>query len=125
MRTAFYASRNCHRKLGSKTASRHGGHNCLPLSITNVLVFFLRRSGVMGKLTSGRIEWDGSAGLKVYSGPMAEINDYISGDNLRSWCILGADGNPKPGWQQIENDGDRHAILGKCERNADSSIISR
>ena len=79
----------------------------------------------MGKLTSGRIEWDGSAGLKVYSGPMAEINDYISGDNLRSWCILGADGNPKPGWQQIENDGDRHAILGKCERNADSSIISR
>jgi hypothetical protein len=71
-----------------------------------MLVFVLRQSGVMGKLTAGRIEKVGSAGLNVYSGPLGEMNDYISGDNLRSWCVLGADGIPLPDWEVIE-DNDR------------------
>jgi hypothetical protein len=75
-----------------------------------VLVFVLRRSGVSGHITAGRIERDGPVGLNVYTGPDGKINEYISGSNLRSWCVLGPDGHALPEWQHIE-DEDRYKIL--------------
>ena len=83
----------------------------MTLSQTAVLVFVLRRTGVLGELRSGRIERDASIGLAVYNGSTGEINGYISGSNLRSWCVLGIDGKPMPGWQHIESDADRRQIL--------------
>lgn len=74
----------------------------MPLSVTATLVFVLRRSGCMGHLSSGRIERDGSGGIYVYTGWDNVINDYISGSNLRSWCVVGLDGKPLPGWHEIE-----------------------
>ena len=56
------------------------------LSDTAMLVFVLRHSGCVGRLTSGRIEWVGPAELNVHTKPSGAINDYISGSNLRSWC---------------------------------------
>jgi hypothetical protein len=74
----------------------------MPLSLTTVLVFVMRHSGVVGELSSGRIERNSDAGLNVFTGPMGQLNDYISGTNLRSWCVLGVDGKPMPGWHAIE-----------------------
>jgi len=71
------------------------------LSDTAMLVFVLRRSGCVGRLTSGRIERVGPNKINVYTNPGGTINEYISGSNLRSWCVLGPDRNPLPGWQQI------------------------
>ena len=83
----------------------------MPLSESVRLVFVLRRSGFMGSLTAGRIERDGSGGINVYSGwGDGVINDYISGSNLRSWCALGLDGKPLPGWEEIDAR-DRAQIL--------------
>ena len=62
------------------------------------MLFVLSRSGCLGHLTSGRIERVGPTGLNVYSEFDGSLNEYISGDNLRSWCVLGGDGKPLPGW---------------------------
>lgn len=72
----------------------------MPLSADAVLIFILR-SGVAGRLTTGRIERDGSAGLNVYSPDPQTINAYISGTNIRSWCVLGPQGKPLAGWCEI------------------------
>ena len=78
------------------------------LSGTAMLVFVLRHSGCVGRLTSGRIERVGPAEHNVYTQPGGAINDYISGSNLRSWCVLGPDGKPLPGWHEIgPEDGPR------------------
>lgn len=69
------------------------------LSEAAVLFFVLRGSGCVGRLTSGRIERDGAARLNVYTG--SAINAYISGDNLRSWCVVGPDRRPLAGWDEI------------------------
>jgi hypothetical protein len=74
----------------------------MPPSLTSVLVFVMRHSGVVGELRSGRIERNSDAGLNVFTGPIGELNDYILGTNLRSWCVLGIDGKPLPGWHSIE-----------------------
>ena len=66
-----------------------------------MLVFVLRRSGCVGRLTTGRIERDDLGRLNVYTGVDGTINAYISGENLRSWCVLGADGKPLQGWHEI------------------------
>jgi hypothetical protein len=83
------------------------------LSITTKLVFVLRRTGILGELTSGRVERDGAGRLTVYHGSTDKINDYISGSNLRSWCVLGPDGKPMLDWQQIASDEDRQKILAR------------
>ena len=73
----------------------------LPLSNEARLVFVLRRSGCVGRLASGWIERSGTAGIHVYTGLAGTVNDYISSDNVRSWCVLGSDGEPLPGWHEI------------------------
>ena len=95
-------------KPGPKRAPHDGG---LPLSDTATLVFVLRRSGCVGRLTSGRIERDSSGGINVHVGYDGAINHYISGSNLRSWCVLGLDGKPLPGWHEIETE-DQPKIFG-------------
>src|SRR5205085_12677259 len=67
------------------------------LSDTAVLVFVLSHSGCVGRLRSGRIERDGPAGINVYNERAGTKNDYISGGNLRSWCVVGSDGRPLHG----------------------------
>jgi hypothetical protein len=71
------------------------------LSDNAVLVFVLRRSGCVGQLKSGRVERLGKTELEVYTGYDAAVNDYISGGNLRSWGVLGLDGELLPGWHEI------------------------
>ena len=86
--------------------------NNVLLSDTAMLKFVLRRSGCVGQLTSGRIERDGPDGLNVYTGPGGCRNDYISGSNLRSWCLLGPDGKSMSGWCEIAAE-DRAKIFGR------------
>jgi hypothetical protein len=83
---------------------------CVPLSFGATLVYALRQSGCVGRLTCGRIERDGPTRIKVYD-HYGSMNEYISGRNLQSWCVLGMDGEPLPGWREIE-DGDRHKMFG-------------
>jgi hypothetical protein len=68
----------------------------MSLSEEAALFFVLRDSGCVGRLTSGRIERDGKTRLNVYTGPM--LNAYISGDNLRGWCVVG---RPLAGWDEV------------------------
>jgi len=72
----------------------------MQLSYDTVLVFVLR-SGCVGRLASGRIERNESMGLNVYSPYPSTVNEYISGDNLRSWCVVGADGKHIGAWFSI------------------------
>jgi hypothetical protein len=71
----------------------------MPLSDTAILFFVLRGSGCVGRLTSGRIERDGEARLTVHTG--SGVNSYISGENLRSWCVVGPDRRPLAGWDAV------------------------
>jgi hypothetical protein len=62
------------------------------------MTYVLRRSGCVGRLTSGRIEHDGFGGLNVYDEHTGEIIEYFSGKNLRSWCVFGPEGQRVEGW---------------------------
>ena len=81
----------------------------MALSNDASLVFVLR-SGVLGRVTRGRLVHDSVRGLRVYCPDPDEINEYISGPNLRSWCVIGPDARPLPGWCSIL-EKDRHRIL--------------
>jgi hypothetical protein len=81
--------------------TRSSDNQRLPLSNEARLVFVLRRSGCVGRLASGWIERSGTAAIHVYTGFDGTVNDYISGDNVRSWCVLGSDGKPLSGWHEI------------------------
>ena len=72
----------------------------MQLSYDRILVFMLR-SGCVGRLTSGRIERSESMSLNVYSPYPNTIDEYISGANLRSWCVVEADGKPIDAWFSI------------------------
>jgi hypothetical protein len=77
------------------------------LSRDAVLVFVLRRSGCAGRLDTGRIERLKPSGLNVYN-TQGVLNEYISGYNLRSWCVLGPGGRPIAGWAEVQpEDGPR------------------
>jgi len=81
------------------------------LSIDRVLVYVLR-SGVMGRVTLGRVELEQGAGLQVYD-TFGALNEYISGDRLRSWSVLDG-GIPLPGWSQVM-PADVQRLTGKLE----------
>ena len=68
------------------------------LSVGLVMIYVLRRSGCVGRLTSGRIEHDGSGGLNVYDERTGELIEYFSGTNIRSWCVFGPEGQRVEGW---------------------------
>jgi hypothetical protein len=67
------------------------------------LVYVLAESGCRGQLTSGRIERDPSGRLDVFDA-RGKWFQYISGERLRSWCVLGPDGKPIDGWLQIRQE---------------------
>lgn len=81
----------------------------MALSHENVLVFVLRRSGCIGRLATGRIERAESGGLNVYN-THGILNEYVSGHNLRSWCVVGPGGRQVDGWAEISPE-DRPKIL--------------
>ena len=70
------------------------------LSEKAVLIYILAESGVRGRLTSGRVERTGAGTLDVYDTWGNRI-DYLSGNKLRSWCVVGAGGKPIDGWREI------------------------
>jgi len=72
----------------------------MPLSYEAVLLFVLS-TDVAGRLTTGRVERNGTESLNVYSPFCTTLNEYISGVNFRSWCIVGVDGEPIEGWHSI------------------------
>jgi hypothetical protein len=65
-----------------------------------VLVYILAESGVKGHLNSGRIERNASGKLTVFH-VQGDLFEYISGERLRSWCVIGPDGKPIDGWREI------------------------
>ncbi len=80
----------------------------MKLSFTAILVYVLH-SGCVGRLNMGHIERDGKGGVNVF-GPERTINEYISGTNLRSWCVVGMDRRPITGWCSVLPE-DRSLIL--------------
>ncbi len=68
------------------------------LSTDYVLSYVLRDSGVLGRLTSGRIEKEND-GLRVYN-TFGEVNEYVSGFKLRSWRVCRA-GIAIPDWSHV------------------------
>jgi len=70
------------------------------LSDESVLVYILAESGVRGRLTSGRITRNPSGKLIVFD-TQGVWFEYLSGDRLRSWCLMGPEGKPIDGWREI------------------------
>jgi hypothetical protein len=70
------------------------------LSNQTALVYILAESGCRGQLTSGRIERDASGAVNVFDG-RGDRFEYLSGQRLRSWCVLAPDGMPLHGWREI------------------------
>jgi hypothetical protein len=64
------------------------------------LVYILAESGVRGELTAGRVERTTSGTLLVFDA-LGHPFEYLSGERLRSWCVLGTDGQPIDGWRKI------------------------
>ena len=80
----------------------------MQLSYDAMLVYVLH-SGCVGHLTTGRVEQSADEGLQVYSPFVSEINEYISGSRLRSWCVMGRDGKALPGWCSVRPE-DQHLL---------------
>lgn len=72
----------------------------ITLSDEMTLAYVLEQSGCAGHLSIGRIERAGPDQLKIYDSA-GKLFEYVSGDRLRSWCVLGPDGHPFDGWSQI------------------------
>lgn len=72
----------------------------ITLSDEMTLTYVLNDSGCTGRLSVGRVERAGPDQVKVYDS-YGEIFEYVSGVQLRSWCVLGRDGQPFDGWSQI------------------------
>ena len=70
----------------------------MTLSTDCVLRYVLLSSGVVGHLVSGRVEHE-AEGLMIYD-TLGRLNEYISGSNLRSWCVIRA-GVALPEWSHI------------------------
>lgn len=69
------------------------------LSESVVLVYVLKESGVRGHLTAGRIERRGRT-LDVFNA-RGERVEYLSGQRIRSWCVVDVRGQPLDGWQDM------------------------
>ncbi len=81
----------------------------MPLSYDAVLVYVLH-SGCVGRLTFGRVEQSDAKNSRVYSPDLKTMNDYISGTRLRSWCVIGPDLKPHPGWHSVRPE-DHERVL--------------
>lgn len=82
----------------------------MELSPDATLLYVLDPSGVVGRLSAGRIARNGSA-LVVYDA-YGRIIEYLSdpGGKIRSWCVLGPEGRLIEGWSYIQ-DQDRPRVL--------------
>jgi hypothetical protein len=72
-------------------------------------VYILAATGVRGHLSAGRIQRGPGRSLDVFDQTGKRI-DYLSGDRLRSWCVLGPEGAPVEGLGEILPE-DRPRIL--------------
>ena len=81
----------------------------LRLSSDLILVYVLRRSGLVGRLSSGRVQRNG--GLIVFDRYGRRI-EYLSlpGENVRSWSVITPGGAPVDGWCDVQ-DEDRDVLL--------------
>ena len=70
------------------------------LSDEAALVYILAESGVRGHLTYGRLERGLSGELNVFDG-RGDWFEYLSGDRVRSWCVVGPEGKPIDGWRNV------------------------
>lgn len=70
---------------------------------------YVLNTGVAGRLTFGRVERNGQSGPRVYD-LSGNLLHYISGNRIRSWCVLGPGGEPMPDWSSIL-PGDREKIF--------------
>jgi hypothetical protein len=86
--------RRAGRKLPRQT------HQSIVLSEEVTLSYVLDQSGCEGHLNVGRVARAGKGQLRVYDS-YGELFEYISEARLRSWCVLGPDGQPLDGWRQI------------------------
>lgn len=109
-------------KPQSLAASRVAGHVlpiaalCMRLSDDAALLFVLR-SGVQGRLTVGKVEHDVDTLVRVYD-RHGDLQPYISGTRLRSWCIVGPAGQPIPSWCSILPE-DRGRLLTQAASGLD------
>jgi hypothetical protein len=71
----------------------------MSLSFDAILIYVLH-SGCRGHLTTGRIERNGEGGLDVY-GSWQGRNEYLSGNQFRSWCVLTLDNRIVADWHSI------------------------
>lgn len=82
-------------KVSSNTTS-------MVLSPDLTLIYVLSPSGLVGRVTSGRVSRNGTDGLVVCDA-YGRIIEYLSepGGKVRSWCLLGAKGKPVDGWSSV------------------------
>lgn len=69
------------------------------LSENAFLVYILADTGVRGQLKTGWIERGPDGTLNVYDARGTRF-DYLSGNRLRSWCLVNGQGKPMDGWQE-------------------------
>ncbi len=76
------------------------------LSDSSALLYVLS-SGVAGRLTQGRVERDPTGAVRVYDG-RGDVIEYLSGQRLRSWCVVNLAGVRIGPWCSVaEEDRDR------------------
>jgi len=74
----------------------------MALSHDLALVYVLRQSGCVGRLSSGRVSRHGATGLNVYDA-YGRVIEYLSGNTsrVRSWCLVEPSGNLVQGWHSV------------------------
>jgi hypothetical protein len=78
------------------------------LSREAVFVYVLN-TGVAGRLMFGRVERHDGTGVNVYDSS-GQFLSYISGNRIRSWCIVGPGGRTISSWSSVL-PGDREKIF--------------
>ena len=75
-------------------------HSKLSISPETSLIYVRQESGCHGQLTGGTIERIGPNKIKVYDAYGA-LFEYLSGDALRSWCVIDVHGMPIEEWSFV------------------------
>ncbi len=92
--------------LGAFAQGIHIDHVIAAMNLsTDSLIYILRESGVLGRLTSGSVERHETEGLRVYD-QYGKLNEYISGPRMRSWSVFRG-GTPIRGWSNFTTEDER------------------
>ena len=94
---------------GRGISPRMSASDSVVLSNGFVMIFVLRNSGCRGRISAGRVERTGSGELNCYD-QYGILDAYFSGTNIRSWCVLGPDGQAVDGWCKV-TPGDSQKIF--------------